>query len=102
MNKSLIALAAASTLALGTLSVPQKAEAHAWWVIPSIVVGAAVVGGAAIASSQAHAGAYGYYQPGYYPQPQARGSVRVAPVRGCYMQAQPALFGGYRYVEVCN
>ncbi len=97
MKKTMIALAAASALAMGTISVPQKAEAHAWWVIPSIVLGAAVVGGAAIASSQAHAQAY-YAPPPYAP----RGSVYVAPTRGCYMQAQPALFGGHRYIEVCR
>jgi hypothetical protein len=97
MKKTMIALAAASALAMGTFSVPQKAEAHAWWVVPSIVLGAAVVGGAAIASSQAHAQAY-YAGPAYAP----RGSVQVAPTRGCYMQAQPSLFGGYRYIEVCR
>ena len=97
MKRTVIALAAASALAMGTISVPQKAEAHAWWVIPSIVLGAAVVGGAAIASSRAHAQAY------YAPAPSApRGSVYVAPTRGCYMQAQPALFGGYRTIEVCR
>jgi hypothetical protein len=100
MKKSLIALAAAGALAIGTVSVPQKAEAHAWWVVPSIVLGAAVVGGAAIASSRAHAGPYGYYEPG--PRAQVRGTVHVAPTRGCYLQEYPALFGGYRLVEVCR
>lgn len=94
MNKTLIALTAASALAVGTLAVPQKAEAYPWWVVPSIV-GAAVVGGAVIAGShRAHAQAY-------YAPPHARGTVSVAP-RGCYMQASPSLWGGYRYVEVCR
>jgi hypothetical protein len=93
MKKTLIALSAASALAVGTVAVPQKAEAHAWWVVPSIVLGAAVVGGAVIAGSQAHA----------YPQYAApRGTVHVAPARGCYLQERPSLFGGYRYVEVCR
>jgi hypothetical protein len=93
MKKTLIALSAAFALAVGTMAVPQKAEAYAWWVVPSIVVGAAVVGGAMIAGSRAYA----------YPHYAApRGTVRVAPVRGCYLQEQPALFGGYRYVEVCR
>jgi glycine betaine/proline transport system ATP-binding protein len=35
MKKSLIALTAASALAVGTMAVPQKAEAYAWWVIPA-------------------------------------------------------------------
>lgn len=99
MKKTLIALTAASALAVGTMAVPQKAEAHAWWVIPSIVVGAAVVGGAVVAGSRAYA-----YQP-YAYQPYAaapRGTVHVAPTRGCYLQESPALFGGYRYIEVCN
>jgi hypothetical protein len=97
MKKTLIALTAASALAVGTMTVPQKAEAYAWWVIPSIVVGSAIVGGAVIANSHAHAGYYAA-PPAYAP----RGSVRVAPTRGCYMQAQPALFGGHRYVEICR
>jgi hypothetical protein len=100
MKKTLIALTAASALAVGTIAVPQKAEAHAWWVIPSIIVGTAVVGGAVIAGSQAYAHPRYAGAPGYYGAP--RGTVRVAPVRGCYMQAHPALFGGYRYVEVCR
>lgn len=97
MKRSLIAVAAAGALALGTMSVPQKAEAHAWWVVPSIVLGAAVVGGAVVAGSHAHAHAY-YGAPPYAP----RGSVHVAPTRGCYLQPAPALFGGTRYVEVCR
>jgi len=97
MKKTLIALSAASALAIGTMSVPQQAEAHAWWVIPSIVLGAAVVGGTVIANSHAHAHAY-HAAPPYAP----RGSVQVAPTRGCYLQAQPSLFGGYRHVEVCR
>lgn len=101
-KRALIALTAATALAAGTISVPQKAEAHAWWVIPSIVLGAAVVGGTAIAHSQAHAAYYGGpYGGPYYAPAGARGTVSVAP-RGCYMQAQPALFGGYRHVEVCR
>ena len=93
MKKTLIALTAASALAVGTMAVPQKAEAYAWWVIPSIIVGTAVVGGAVIAGSHAHA----------YPHYAApRGTVRVAPTRGCYLQASPSLFGGARYVEVCR
>jgi hypothetical protein len=93
MKKILIALTAASALAVGTMAVPQKAEAYAWWVVPSIILGTAVVGGAVIAGSHA-----AYANQHYAP----RGSVRVAPTRGCYLQEQPALFGGYRYVEVCR
>lgn len=98
MKKTLIALTAASALAVGTIAVPQKAEAHAWWVIPSIIVGTAVVGGAVIAGSQAYAHQRYAGAPGYGP----RGTVHVAPTRNCYMQPQPALFGGYRYIEVCR
>ena len=103
MKKTLIALTAASALAVGTVAVPQKAEAHAWWVIPSIIVGTAVVGGAVIAGSHAYAHPR-YAHPGYAGPPRvaARGTVHVAPTRSCYMQERPALFGGYRYVEVCR
>jgi hypothetical protein len=101
MKKTLVALTAAAALAVGTMAVPQKAEAHAWWVVPSIVLGAVVVGGAVVAGTQAaHAQAYGY--PYGYGQPAPRGTVHVAPTSGCYLQAAPALWGGYRYVEVCN
>jgi hypothetical protein len=99
MKKTLIALTAASALAVGTVAVPQKAEAHAWWVIPSIIVGTAVVGGAVIAGSQAYAYPRYAAAPGYRAP---RGTVRVAPTRNCYLQESPALFGGYRYVEVCR
>ena len=93
MKKTLIAFTAASALAVGTMAVPQKAEAYPWWVVPSIV-GAAVVGGAVIAGTH---GAYAQQPYGPY----ARGSVSVAP-RGCYLQERPALWGGFRYVEVCR
>lgn len=99
MKKTLIALTAASALAVGTVAVPQKAEAHAWWVIPSIIVGTAVVGGAVIAGSHAYAHPRYAAAPGYGAP---RGTVHVAPTRNCYMQERPALFGGYRYVEVCR
>ena len=98
MKKTLIALTAASALAVGTIAVPQKAEAYAWWVIPSIIVGTAVVGGAVIAGSHAHAYPRYAAAPGYGP----RGTVHVAPTRSWSMQPQPALFGGSRYVEVCR
>ena len=100
MKRTLIALAAAAALALGTITVPQKAEAHAWWVVPSIILGAAVVGGAVLAHSRAHAG---YYGPHYGPHAYVpRGAVRVAPTRGCHLAPRPALWGGTRYVEVCR
>lgn len=95
MKKTLIALAAAGTLAAGTLAVPQQAHAYAWWWIPAAVVGGVVVGGA-VANS--HAYAQGYAAPHYGP----RGTVSVQPARGCYLQERPALWGGYRYVEVCR
>lgn len=104
MKRLLIAVTAAGALAVATVSAPQKAEAHAWWVVPSIVLGTLAVGGAIVAGAQARAqaaGPYGYQPHGYY-QPRAQGTVHVAPARGCYMQAQPALWGGTRYVEVCR
>jgi hypothetical protein len=101
MKKTLVALTAAGALAVGTLAVPQQAEAHAWWWIPAAIVGGVVVGGA-VANAQARA-AYGYTGP-YAAAPSygPRGSVSVRPARGCYMQERPSLWGGYRYVEVCR
>lgn len=100
MKKTLIAMSAATALTLGTMAAPQKAEAHAWWFWPAVVGGAVVTGAVIAGTHRAHAyGApHGYYGGAYAP----RGSVQVAPARGCSMQAQPALFGGYRYVEVCR
>jgi hypothetical protein len=98
MKKTLIALTAASALAVGTIAVPQKAEAHAWWVIPSIIVGTAVVGGAVIAGSQAYA------HPRYAGAPVTGGAARFTSRRRAtaICRSSPALFGGYRYVEVCR
>lgn len=99
MKKTLTALAAAAVLAAGTMAVPKQAEAHPWWVVPAIVAGTVVVGGAIVAGT--HAAHAGYYAPQYAPRYAPRGAVRVAPVRGCYLEERPGLWG-YRYVEVCR
>lgn len=84
MKKSLMAIAAAAALAAGTVTVPPQAEAHAWWWIPTAVVGGLVVGGA-IAHS-AHA----------YPY----GSVYVNPANCRWVRERTP--DGWRRVEVCR
>jgi hypothetical protein len=101
MKRALIAMSAAGALMVGTMAAPQQAEAHAWWFWPA-VIGGAVVAGSVIAGThaQAYYGApHGYYGGSYYAP---RGTVTVAPTRNCTVQAYPALWGGYRYVESCR
>lgn len=94
MRKTLIALTAAAALTLGTFTTtPVQADPFvAWWWIPVALIGGAVVGSAVVAPAYAHPRAYAAAP---------RGTVRVQPSR-CRLVAQPGLFGGYHYVEVCR
>jgi hypothetical protein len=86
MKKAMIALTAAAALAVGTFSVPQKAEAHAWWWIPAAILGGVVVGGAV-----AHSNAYAA----------PRGSVYVNPAN-CRIVRERISGNRYREVEICR
>lgn len=91
MVKTLTALTAAGAIALATISVPNKAEAHPAWLVPAIVIGGVgVIAFAAVA--QANANAYG---PGgtVYVQPRAQASCQIVRERTAR---------GWRRVEVCN
>jgi hypothetical protein len=64
MKKTLIAVAAASTLAVASLATPQSAQADCW----GCAVGAGVIGGLALGAIIGSA-AHPYYGPGYYYGP---------------------------------
>ena len=66
MKKAILAIAAAATLAVGTLSIPTSADARCRNCGLGLGIGAGLVGAAIIGGAIAN-GAYG---PGYYgPQP---------------------------------
>ena len=92
MVKTFAALTAAGAIALATISVPNKAEAHPAWLIPALVIGGVGVL-AATAVAQANANAYG---PGgaVYVQPRAQ--------TACHIVRERTKSGGWRRVEVCN
>jgi hypothetical protein len=93
MKKTLIAIAAAATLAIGTLAAPQPAQARCLgcWI------GAGVLGGLIVGSAIAHGP---YYGPGYYYAP---GPAYYRP--GCYWTHR-RWWDGWRWhsrrVRVCS
>jgi hypothetical protein len=95
MKRTLMAIAAAGTLALSTLAAPAPAHAQRGVAagVAAGLIGGAIVGGA-IASQN------GYYGPGYYGGP-----AYVAGPGGCYWQRQ-RFWDGYawrvRRVQVCD
>ena len=98
MKRTLMAVAAAATLAISTLAAPAPAHAQRGVAagVAAGLIGGAIVGGA-IASQQP-----GYYGPGpgYYGGP-----AYVAAPGGCYWQRQ-RFWDGYgwrvRRVQVCD
>lgn len=97
MNKTLIALAAAGTIAVAAIASPGQAQARGWhgggwhgggW-------GPGIVGG--LAAGALLGGAYGYgYGPGYYgygPGPYAYGG-------GCYVRRHWTPYG-WRWRRFC-
>jgi hypothetical protein len=87
MKRTLVAMTAATALAIGTFAVPQQAEAHAWWWIPAAIVGGVAVG-AAVGSPYAYAAPRGEYVYG------------AAYARDCRIMRE-RVNGGWRRVEVC-
>jgi hypothetical protein len=96
MKKTLIAIAAAATLALGTLAAPQPAQARCigCWI------GAGIIGGLAAGAIIGSAARPYYYGPGYYygPRPAYYGP-------GCYWTHR-RWWDGWRWhsrrVRVCD
>jgi hypothetical protein len=97
MKRTLMAIAAAATLALSTLAAPAPAYAQRGVAagVAAGLIGGAIVGGA-IASQN------GYYGPGYYGGP---AYVAGPGYGGCYWQRQ-RFWDGYgwrvRRVQVCD
>jgi hypothetical protein len=97
MRKTLVALAAAGTLAGATLYQPTPAHA-VWWVAPAIIGG--VVGGVALGAAAASANQR-YMDPrlpaASYPR---TGSVYVQPTAQCHISRE-VIDGRWRRVEIC-
>jgi len=95
MKKTIFALAAATTLAIGTLSAPTTADARCYGCavgagVAAGVIGGAIIGGAIASSRPAYGG------PVY---------VEEAPYPACRMVRERFWDGydwRYRRVEVCN
>ena len=99
MNKTMMIVAAAATLAATAIAVPRPAEARGGF-FPGFVGGlaaGAIVGGALAAP-------YYYGPPGYYP-PGPYGYYGAGYYPGCYVQRQRYWDGFYwrvRRVQVCG
>ncbi|MDP1845429.1 MAG: hypothetical protein Q8L09_01630 [Candidatus Moranbacteria bacterium] len=101
MTKTLTALAAAATLTIGAVAMPQPAEARGGRIAAGIIGGiaaGAIIGG--IASQN------GYYNNGYYGGPgYAYGPAPVYYGRHCWWQ-RDRVWDGYgwrlRRVRVCD
>ena len=97
MKRTLMAIAAAATLAVSTFAAPAPAHAQRGVAagVAAGLIGGAIVGGA-IASQN------GYYGPGYYGGP---AYVAGPGYGGCYWQRQ-RFWDGYgwrvRRVQVCD
>src|SRR5476649_636771 len=105
MKRTLMAVAAAATLAVSTLAAPAPAHAQrgVGAGVAAGLIGGAIVGGA-IASQNGYYGGPGYYGPGYY----GGGPAYVADPgydSPCVMQRQ-RFWDGYgwrvRRVRVCD
>src|ERR1700712_4692792 len=97
MKRTLMAIAAAATLAVSTLAAPAHAQRGVAAGVAAGLIGGAIVGGA-IASQNGYYGGPGYYGggPAYVAGPG---------YGGCYMQRQ-RFWDGYawrlRRVQVCD
>ncbi len=94
MNKTVLALAAATTLAVSVLAAP-PAEARCWGCAVGVGVAAGVVAGAIVGSAIANSYGPAYaVQPGYaaYPGYAAAGPVACP---GGYWARRPVAFDAY-------
>ena len=100
MKNGMLAIAAAATIALGTIAVPTEAQAHrrggavAAGIIGGLAAGALI--GSAVAAPRYYGGPY-YYAPAYAPAPAYYGPP-------CYWRRE-RFWDGYgwaiRRVQVC-
>jgi len=109
MKKTLIAVAAVSTLALSAIVAPEPAHAQrgVGAAIAGGLIGGAIVGGA-LAGPRYYGPGYGYYGPGYGYYGPGPGYYDAAPAYvddGCAWQRQ-RFWDGYawrvRNVRVCG
>jgi hypothetical protein len=110
MRKTLMALAAVSTLAVSAISAPAPAHAQRGWgaAVAGGIIGGAIVGGA-LAGPGYYGPGYGYgpgyYGPGYGYYGGGPAYVAGDPYGGCVWQRQ-RFWDGYawrfRRVRVCG
>lgn len=100
MRKSLLAIAAAAMLALGSLAAPQPAQARNGGAVAAGIIGG-LAAGAIIGSAAAH-GPYYYGPPGYYYGP---GPVYYYRPHHCWWRHE-RWWNGWRWrwhrVRVCD
>ncbi len=98
MRKSLLALAAAASLAGATAYTPSPAQAAPWWIAPVIIAGA--VGGIAVGAAVAN---QEYLDPRLpaASYPRTAGTVHVQPTSDGYITRRP-IDGRKRRVDVCH
>ena len=92
MKKTIFALAAAATIALGTMAAPQPAQARCY----GCAVGLGVLGGVIVGSAIANAAAPRYYAPppGYVEYDDYRAPYPAA-CPGGYWARRPIAFDAY-------
>jgi hypothetical protein len=102
MKTTLIALAAAATVAGAAITAPSPANATCWGCYVGGGVIAGLVGGALIAGAAQPYGAYYGYGPSHYYAP---APAYYGPGPGCYW-ANQRFWDGYAWrfqrVQVCN
>jgi hypothetical protein len=108
MRRTLVALTAASALAVGTTMAPTAANAFAFWIIPAIIgasIGGLAVGGAAGGNAQRSADEQAYNEARAQAGADAvPGNIYVRPSgepRRCTVMRERTSYGSRR-VEVCN
>lgn len=91
MMKKLLIGTTALALVAGTVALPTKADAHAWWLWPAVIAGGTglVVGGAVAANA-------GYY--GYYPH----GTITVRSAANCRIARERGPDGYWHRVQICG
>jgi|SRR5262245_44912627 hypothetical protein len=103
MRKTLIALAAAATLAGAAITAPSSANADCWGCYVGAGFAAGLLGGALVGGAGAAYpyGAYYGYGPSYYYAP---APTYYGPAPGCYLQNE-RFWDGYawrvRRAQVC-
>jgi hypothetical protein len=102
MKSTLVAMAAAATLAGAVVAAPSRADAACWGCYVGAGVAAGAIGGAIAGAGAAYPyGAYYGYGPAYYYAP---APVYYGPGAGCYLRNQ-RFWDGYswriRQVQVC-